>query len=114
MYPYYENHIMKVVDDTGWITSPNGRFQARLISRRRWDIHLTVDFVARSRVREADWAEIKHIRIFSVFNFHFWPNPIKLNWLDQETVLIQYRDGWDFFLPNTEAWKTSFYKITIK
>lgn len=114
VYPYYENHIMKVVDDTGWISSPDGRFQARLISRRRWSIHWTVDFVARSKVREADWAEIKHVRIFSLFNFHNWPDPIKLNWFDKETVLIKYRDGWDVLFPNTEARKTNFYKITIK
>ncbi len=91
VYPYYENQLMDVVKDTGWVRSPNGYYQARLIMKRRFSSHLIVQFILRSNIGASDWYEIMNGKLINQVTFKNWPPDLTgVSWVNGTTLNILY------------------------
>ena len=100
-YPYYENNIMKVQNDTGWVNSPNNNYQARMVMKRRYSSHLVVQLILRSNIEALDWYEIMNVKLIDQVVFKNWPpNDTALRWKDDRTIDVLYYSAMDRpFLP---------------
>jgi hypothetical protein len=95
VYPYYEAK-MRIIHDTGWIYSPNGHYQARVIMKRRFSSHLIIRFILRSDIEAPAWYEIMNVDLVNQVAFKNWPpNDSRISWRNSVTLDIIYNTSRD-------------------
>ena len=110
-YPYYEKHGMSVVHDTGWIDSPNGLFQVRVLTQRRLSLHTLTKIILRSRIDAENWFELMNKKIFEQLSFEFRPphliagdpvaekTPYIVKWISDDELSLIYHGRWTYMVP---------------